>query len=251
MNTSHHVDRRQVRVLELLLVALGMLAPKPASAQMMGEPSLHGMFLVEELEFGFNGGSNPVTWDVTSWAGGDWNRIWFKSEGETPTADLGVEGEAQLLYSRLITPFWEFQVGLRGDLVAESGSALGRGLVVVGFEGLAPHWLEIEPAIFVSHKGDVSARLRATHDLYVTQRLIAQSTFEANVAIQSVPEFGVGAGFNDIELGLRLRYEVVRELSPYIGVSWQQTFAETARLRRNAGQGSRDLQGVVGIRFWF
>ena len=91
----------------------------------------------------------------------------------------------------------------------------------------------------------------AALDLFVTQRLIAQPSFEANVAVQSVPEFGVGSGFNDIELGLRLRYELAREFAPYIGVSWKQTFAETARLRRDAGQNSSDLQGVAGIRFWF
>ena len=251
MNILHRVARLFSRLFALLLVTVTTLSAEPARAQMMGGPSIHGMLLVEELEYGLNGGTNPVTWDVTSWVGGDWNRIWFKSEGEMPTADLGVEGEAQLLYSRLITPFWELQVGVRGDLVAESGSALGRGLLVVGLEGLAPYWFEIEPAIFVSHRGNVSARLRATHDLFVSQRLIAQSSFEANVADQSVPEFGVGAGFNGIELGLRLRYELAREFAPYVGVSWKQTFAQTARLRRDAGQGSSDLRGVLGIRFWF
>ena len=251
MNISHRVARLFSRLYSLLLVTVATLSAEPARAQMMGEPSIHGMFRAEELEYGFNGGTNPVTWDASSWLGGDWNRIWFKSEGEMPTADLGVESEAQLLYSRLITPFWEFQVGVRGDLVAESGSTQGRGLLVVGLEGLAPYWFEIEPALFVSHEGDVSARLRATHDLFVTQRLIAQSSVETNGAVQSVPAFGVGSGFNDIELGLRLRYELARELAPYVGVSWRQTFAKTARLRRDAGQGSSDLQGVAGIRFWF
>lgn len=251
MNITQPVARLLSRLFALLIVTVATLSAEPARAQMMGESSIHGMFLAEELEYGFNGGANPVTWDVTSWVGSDWNRIWFKSEGEMPTAHLGVEGEAQLLYSRLITPFWECQVGVRGDLLAESGSTQGRGLLVVGFEGLAPYWFEIVPAIFVSHEGDVSARLRASHDLFVTQRLIAQSSFEANVAIQSVPKFGVGAGFNDIKLGLRIRYEIAREFAPYIGISWQQTFAETARLRRDAGRGSSDLQGVAGIRFWF
>jgi copper resistance protein B len=251
MNTPNRVAILFSLPFALLLVTVATLCVKPARAQMMGEPSIHGMFRAEELEYGYNGGTNPVTWDVSSWVGGDWNRIWFKSEGEVPTADLGLEGEAQLLYSRLIAPFWEFQVGVRGDLVAESGSTQGRGLLVVGLEGLAPYWFEIEPAMFVSHEGDVSARLGAALDLFVTQRLIAQPSVETNVAVQSVPEFGVGSGFNDIELGLRLRYELVREFAPYVGVSWRQTFAETARLRRDAGQESSDLQGVAGTRFWF
>lgn len=168
------------------------------------------------------------------------------------TSDPEVDGEAQLLYSRLIAPFWEVQVGLRGDLAAAEGqSTQGRGHLVLGLEGLAPYWFEVEPAIFVSHEGDVSARLRATYDLFITQRLIAHPSFEMNVAIQSVPEFGVGAGFNDIELALRLGYQLAREFTPYVGVAWNQAFAETARLRRAAGTSASDLQGVAGLRFWF
>ena len=105
--------------------------------------------------------------------------------------------------------------------------------------------------MFISHRGDVSFRLRATYDLYITQRLVAHPSFETNIAVQAVPEFGVGAGFNDIELGLRLGYQFAREFAPYIGVSWNQAFAETADLRRDAGGSASDVQGVAGVRFWF
>lgn len=81
--------------------------------------------------------------------------------------------------------------------------------------------------------------------------LIAHPSFEPNIAVQTVPEFGVGAGFNDIDLGLRLGYQIAREFAPYIGVSWNQAFAETADLRRAAGRTASDLKGVAGLRFWF
>lgn len=240
-----------VRLLATTGFAVVVLLASPVAAD-MGDPPFNRMILVEELEYGFNNADNPLNWDSTSWIGGDWNRVWLKTEGEMRTDELGVDGEAQLLYGRLLAPFWEFQVGVRGDLVAETGARTqGRGLLVLGLEGLAPYWFEVEPAIFVSHQGDVSARLRVSYDLFITQRLIAHPSFEMNVAVQSVPEFGVGAGFNDIELGLRLGYQFVREFTAYLGISWTQTFAEAARLRRNAGQSSSDLQGVAGVRFWF
>jgi len=218
----------------------------------MGDPPLNHIVLFEELEYGFNNGANPLNWDSTSWVGGDWNRIWFKTEGEMSTVDPDVDGEAQLLYSRLIAPFWELQVGLRGDLVASDVQATaGRGHLVLGIEGLAPYWFEVEPAVFISHRGDVSFRLRATYDLFITQRLVAHPSFEMNIAVQSVPEFGVGSGFNDIELGLRLGYQIARELTPYIGISWNRAFMDTADLRRAAGGSASDLQGVAGLRLWF
>lgn len=244
--------RRHARnVAGLLVVGVAVALPSSVSAE-MGDPPLNHIILFEELEYGFNNGENPVSWDSTSWVGGDWNRIWFKTEGELSTVEPEVDGEAQLLYSRLIAPFWEIQVGLRGDLVAAEGQATeGRGHLVLGLEGLAPYWFEVEPAVFVSHRGDVSFRLRATYDLFITQRLVAHPSFETNIAVQSVPEFGVGAGFNDIELGLRLGYQIARELTPYVGVSWNQAFAETADFRRAAGGKASDVQGVAGLRFWF
>lgn len=240
-----------VRVLATPAFAIAVSFASPAIAD-MGDAPFNRMILFEELEYGFNNDDNPLSWDATSWVGGDWNRLWFKTHGEMATSDPEVDGEAQLLCSRLIAPFWELQFGLRGDLAAaDDESTQGRGHLVLGLEGIAPYWFEVEPAIFTSHEGDVSARLRASYDLFITQRLIAHPSFEMNVAVQSVPEFGVGSGFNDIELGLRLGYQLTRKLAPYLGVSWNQAFAEAARFRRAAGTAASDLQGVAGLRLWF
>jgi copper resistance protein B len=235
----------------LLVLGALVLWPSSASAE-LGDPPLNRYILFEELEYGFNNGANPLSWDSTSWVGGDWNRVWFKTEGEVSTVEREVEGEAQLLYSRLTAPFLELQVGVRGDLVAAEGQATdGRGHLVLGLDALAPFWFEIESAVFISQRGDVSFRLRTTYDLYITQRLVARPSLEVNVAVQAVPEFGVGAGFNDLQLGLRVGYQIVRELMPYIGVQWNRAFAETADLRRDAGGRASDVQGVAGLSFWF
>ena len=228
-----------------------VLSPSVALAD-MEHAALNHMFLFDELAYGFSEQDPSIGFDSTSWVGGDWNRVWFKAEGEISTVDPALEGEAQMLYSRLISPFWELQTGLRGDLITEDGqSPAGRGHLVLGLEGLAPHWFEVEPTVFLSHRGDVSFRLRATYDLHITQRLVARPSFETNIAIQSVPEFGVGSGFNDIEAGLRLGYQVAREFMPYIGVSWTQALGETADMLSDAGEATGDVQGVVGLSFWF
>lgn len=237
-------------------VAMTMLAvsfgwSKQAHAD-MGEPPFNRLTMFEELEYGLSQGSNSVSWDGSSWMGGDWHRVWIKTEGEVAAEDeFALDGEAQLLYSRLISAFWDLQVGVRGDLMREGGSTDGRGFLVLGLEGLAPYWFEVEPAIFVSHQGDVSARLRASYELFITQRLIAHPSFETNVAVQSVADVGVGRGLNDVELGLRLGYQFAREFAPYIGISWKRSFFETARMLRDANQDLSELQGVAGVRVWF
>ena len=121
----------------------------------------------------------------------------------------------------------------------------------MGVEGLAPYWLSVDAALFVSHLGDISLRATTAYDLLVSQRLIFQPRFELNAAVQEVPEFGVGSGLNELELGWRLRYELRREFAPYVGISWVRRVGGTASLARSEGAEVSDFSLVGGFRVWF
>lgn len=132
-----------------------------------------------------------------------------------------------------------------------SGPDRARTFAVIGVQGLAPYWFEVTPALFISDDGDVSARLTASYDLLFTQRFIVQSRIEVNAAAQDARKFGVESGFNDVELGLRFRYEIRREFAPYIGVNWLRKLGDTADLAREEGDDVDALGVVVGFRLWF
>jgi copper resistance protein B len=221
--------------------------PKPVE-----DSQWFGSLLVDELEYQMWKGDDTVRWDTTGCYGGDYNRLWLKSEGGWRTSgERGGEAQVQALYGRLIAPFWDFQVGLRYDQFSGAGFDRSRGFAVIGVEGLAPGWFELETALFISRDGDVSANLTATHDLLLTQRLILQPRVDFDAAVQSAEKFGVGEGVNSIGLGLRLRYEITREFAPYIGVQWLNRFGETADLARRDGGRSEDIAVVFGVRLWF
>jgi len=207
--------------------------------------------IADQLEFRSNDGVDTLRWDIQGWRGTDYKKLWIKFEGDDEVSGSAGELELQALYSRSVTSFWEFQVGGRFDRAYDSGVSSNRFLAVIGFQGLAPYWFELEPALFLSEDGDVSARITGTYDLLFSQRLILQPRFEANVAASEVREFGVGSGLNDIQLGFRLRYEFRREVAPYIGVSWQRQFGNTADLTRADGADVDNLAFVAGLRFWF
>jgi copper resistance protein B len=122
---------------------------------------------------------------------------------------------------------------------------------VVGIQGLAPYWLEIDAAAFLSQEGEAAARIEVDYDLLVTQRLIATSTAELDLSAQDVEDLGVGSGVNEIELGLRLRYEIAREIAPYLGVSWETKVGPTADAARRTGRDVDDVALVAGLRVWF
>ena len=154
----------------------------------------------------------------------------------------------QLLYGRLIAPFWDLQGGVR--YYRPRSHAPSRGSAVIAIQGLAPYRFEVQAQSFISNKGEVAGRLEVEYELMMTQRLIAQPRFETNVAVQRSPELGIGRGINDAELGFRLRYEIRREFAPYVGVSWTSRFGETADFARARGDSIRSLGVVVGLRIW-
>ena len=108
----------------------------------------------------------------------------------------------------------------------------------------------MEPTLYVSDKGDVSFEFETAFDLLFTQRLILQPRFEINAAVQAVPEIGVGSGINDVEIGVRMRYEVYRKFAPYIGVSLLRRTGATAALAHDLGESSSTGTVMAGLRIW-
>lgn len=234
---------------------LVMLSAAPLHAQSEHTPphktehggQLYGQVLIEQLEYRFQDGKDVVAWDGQAWYGGDYEKLRLKSEGAFRPGDGVEEAEVQLLYSRLVGYYWDLQAGLRHDVRPRPSRSYG----VVGLQGLAPGFFEVDVNGFLSEQGDVSARLKAEYDLLVTQRLILQPKVEINLSAQDVPELGVAQGLNDIEFGLRLRYEVTREFAPYIGLTWHRKIGETAALARESGDDASEFAMLAGIRFWF
>jgi copper resistance protein B len=110
---------------------------------------------------------------------------------------------------------------------------------------------EVDAALFVSTRGDVTARIEAEVDQRITQRLILQPRVEANLSAQDIPLLGIGAGLDQIEAGVRLRYEIKREFAPYVGIEQSWRTGRGADFARARGDDPSVTSLVAGIRFWF
>lgn len=215
----------------------------------MADSETFNFFIAEILEYRLSEEGGEGRWDTYGWRGGDYNRVWIKSEGNA-SGGKG-ENDFQLLYGRLVSKFFDFQAGLRYEQLWGDESDPSRVQASIGFQGLARYFFEAEPTLFVSPEGDVSARFTGAYDLFVTQRLILQPRFEALAAVQDQEKFGIGPGLNDIDVGLRLRYEIRREFAPYVGVNFRQQYGDTARYARDGGDDTLQWSFVVGTRIWF
>jgi copper resistance protein B len=206
------------------------------------------MVLIDQLEHSLAEGDS-LRLNGEAWIGGDYSRFWLKPEATFAYGEDFEDVDVQALYGRLLSPYWDLQAGLRYSRPTPDGPS--RASAVIGIQGLAPHWFEVQAAAFVSHKGEVSARVELEYDLLVTQRLIAQPRLETELAVQSVPELRVGSGVSSAALGLRLRYEIRREIAPYVGVEWSGRFGETADFARADGDPVRSFGVAFGVRLWY
>lgn len=198
-----------------------------------------------ETDIGTNKDGGAYSWDLDGWVGTDENKLWLKSEGEKTDGKLE-QAEVWALYSRNIAMFWDAQAGIRYDFKPESTAYL-----TLGFTGLAQYWFETEAHLFISDKGDVSARLREENDLIITQKLILQPYIEVNVFAQGVREQDIGAGISSGEIGLQTRYEITKKFAPYVDIRYSRKFGETSSISKSNGEGNDELTGSIGLRLMF
>ena len=205
-----------------------------------------GTFRIDRLELQSGKGRDGWLWDADLHYGGDRDKLWLKSEGHAAFGDK-LDAEVQALWSRAIGPWFDLQAGVRQQL----RHGPDRTQAVLGFQGLAPYFFEIDGAAFLSTKGELTGRIEAEYEQRITQRLILQPRVEANLSAQAIPELGLGSGLTSLQAGARLRYEIIREFAPYIGVEWQRDLGETARMTRAAGDDPGRVLLVAGLRAWF
>ncbi len=235
-----------VAMMSIALMIFGSaLLPTSAQADAEGDPVLIKLML-DQLETRGSGSDSVDSWDTEAWIGKDLTKLWMKSDGERAFGKTR-DAELQLLYSKAVSTYWEFQTGIRHDFQPSPS----RSWFAIGFNGLAPYFFEIDTALFIGESGRTALRFEAEYELLLTQRLILTPEIEANVFGKDDPAIGIGSGLSDLEAGLRLRYEIRREFAPYIGVNWSRLFGNTADFAEIAGQDTSEAQLVIGLRAWF
>lgn len=205
-------------------------------------------FQTDRLEYRSSDSEDAALWDINAWYGGRINRLWIKSEAEY-SLDHGAFEEARVeaLWSRAITPYFDLQGGIAHDF--EDGN--GRTHAVAALQGLAPYWFEVDVSAYLSNRGELTGSAEAEYELLLTQRLILQPRAELAWSAEDMPSLETGAGLTSIEAGVRLRYEIVRQFAPYVGIEWTRQLGETADYTRAAGGDPESTAIVAGLRIWF
>lgn len=222
-----------------------MSADQMLATMAMNDDATYAKLKLDRLERTL-GRDAALAWDLDAWIGRDFDKLRLRSEGEHANGRTG-RADIEALWSHAASAFWDTELGVRQDL----GQGAGRTWAAFGIQGLAPYWFELGATAYVGEAGRTALRIEADYDLSLTQRLILQPRLELNAYGRSDAAAGVGSGLSDAEIGIRLRYEITREIAPYVGVERSQRFGASADFARADGEDARDTRWLVGLRVWY
>lgn len=211
----------------------------------MNDAAMFFKVVVNELEWQDTDADGVTAWDAHAWVGGDYHKLWLKTEGEHDSGET--EARNELLWDRIVGRWWSAQVGVRQDMFETTD----RTWFAVGIQGLAPQWFEIDATLYLGGQGRTALRTSVEYELLLTQRLILQPQLELNLYGTDDPDNGIGSGLSTVEAGVRLRYEIRRKLAPYVGVEWSKAFGKTADFAREENRQADEVRLVAGLRVWF
>jgi copper resistance protein B len=214
-----------------------------SSTHAMLEEPLNASLLVDELETQQAEGDDPFSWKARAWLGHSLNRLALRAEGEE-VGGVTERAELQALWAHAVSRWWEIVAGARADFQPSPS----RTWAAVGVQGIAPYRFDVEATAFYAEGGDTTARIEAKYELPITQRWILEPSIEAEWYGQDDATLGVASGLARAEGALRLRYEIRREVAPYIGVVHERFVGDSADLKRAAIGDDDDTRWVIGVR---
>jgi copper resistance protein B len=216
-----------------------------AQTMQMDDAVRLGKVWLDRLEWRSAARPNEAAWQGEAWYGDDYNKAWLRSEGDAYSGRTQ-DARAELFWDQVVARWWSLEAGVRDDFTV--GPA--RGWAALGMRGLAPQGVEVEATVYAGAAARTAARLKIEYELLFTQRLVLQPEFEMNLYGKADPKRDIASGLSDLEVGLRLRYEVRREVAPYAGVVWAKHRGASGDILRAAGADSDGIRIAIGLRLW-
>ena len=221
-------------------------AREMTDAMEMDDAAPVAMLRFDRLERSDGDDGVATAWKLAARVGGDFDKLLVRSEGEH-THGAFERADAEVLWSHAIATYCDTQLGVRQDFGRGARSFVGRVrragtcavLVRRRRDGVRRRWRTLGAA----RRGRLRSFIDAASD--------PAAATGAQCLRQTRSGARIGSGLSDAALGLRLRYEIRRELAPYFGVERVQRFGGTASLGEADGADIRDTRWVIGLRVWY
>ncbi|MCJ8163055.1 copper resistance protein B [Acinetobacter zhairhuonensis] len=238
------------------------IQPQPAASVAAGPDDDHALHIKEhggqiyqattvESRWLWNeDGEGALKSELETRIGTDENKLFIKLHSDKAESHRA-ESEAKVLYSRMISDFWDAQAGVRYRNDPNRQVDENQLDAVVGLHGMAPYFFETDAYVYAGQDQQWSFSLETERDLLLTQKLILKPYLDLDIVFSDDSKYAKKTGLSSIASGLETRYEISKQIMPFIDVSYEYQKGNEATAWQEGSDSEHGWLYGAGIRFKF
>lgn len=223
-----------------------MAVGDPVLAQEIAEENkaaLSGGFDFIELRAGK--GDEIFLWDGSFSYGDSRDQLMLMVEGGGAVGNRIDDVQARLLYGRSISDNVVLLAGVRHDFQPHPHDSYA----MAGFQGSVGSRFSWEGYAFLSDDGRLTGDAQVIYQLPITEKIYVEPRAGIAWSAQRVEADGVGAGFTDAEMSVRLRFRLNDKINAFVGVAHERLLGDSRNLARAQGETLQSTMAVAGFGF--
>ena len=200
-------------------------------------------------------GEGALKSELETRIGTDENKIFIKAHLDKHESH-DAEYDVKALYSRMISDFWDAQIGARYrvekvDLDQHRKDTEEKLDAVIGLHGMAPYFFETDAYFYAGEDHFSGFSLETERDLLLTQKLIFKPYLDLEIIFSDDSKYAKKSGLSNITAGLETRYEISKKVMPYLDVAYEYSKGNDATMWQIESDSEKGWLYGAGIRFKF
>ncbi|MCW8039949.1 MULTISPECIES: copper resistance protein B [Acinetobacter] len=222
---------------------------KEHGAQIYAVTTVDNKWLVNE------DGAGALKSEFETRIGTDENKVFIKVHAEKQESH-DTHYDAKILYSRMISDFWDAQIGARYrsekvELDHHRKDTEENVDAVIGLHGMAPYFFETDAYLYAGEDSYAGFSLETERDLLITQKLIVQPYLDLKVIFSDDSKYAKKAGLSNVTAGLETRYEISKKVMPYLDIAYEYSKGNDETLWQVQSDSEKGWLYGAGVRFKF
>jgi copper resistance protein B len=229
-----------------LLGICALAAAEPALAQEAEEEDkavLSGGFDFIELRAGK--GDEAIQWDGSFSYGDSTDQIMLMVEGGGAVGKRVDDVQARLLYGRSISDNIVLLAGVRHEFQPHPHDSYA----MVGAQGSVGSRFSWEGYAFLSDDGRLTGDAQIIYQLPLTEKVYVEPRAAIGWSAQRDEENGVGSGFTETEMSVRLRFRLNDNVNGFVGLAHERLLGDSRNIARAQGETLKSTIAVAGVGF--
>lgn len=187
--------------------------------------------------------------------GTDENKIFIKAHLDKHESH-DAEYDVKALYSRMISDFWDAQIGARYRVEKVALDHHRKDTeekldAVIGLHGMAPYFFETDAYFYAGEDHYAGFSLETERDLLLTQKLIFKPYLDLDIIFSDDSKYAKKSGLSNITAGLETRYEISKKVMPYLDIAYEYSKGNDSTAWQLESDSEKGWLYGAGIRFKF